>query len=343
MASSLVAFGIALAVLLALAAISAVAAIRWALVHPLQTRDLGPLDRPPLDADARDLAARLKAHVVAVASRPHNVDHYAELEAAACHIEAALARFGYQPQSQPFLCAGRWVRNIEVVLEPRLATGSAVPGTLVIGAHYDAPDDSPGANDNGTGVAALLEIARLMRLANPPLRQRVRLVFYVNEELPWGKTDMMGSLRHARRLAETGERVHGMLALETLGYFSDTPGSQQFPFPFGFLYGDRGNFVAFVGMLRGRAFVHEMVRTFREVSNVPSIGGVAPGAIEGIDLSDHWAYDQLGFPAAMVTDTAPFRNPYYHRTYDTPDTVDYAMLARITVGLEAMVTRMATR
>ena len=223
-----------------------------------------------------------------------------------------------------------------VIQPPR--SGPATP-TLVIGAHYDSPDDSPGANDNGTGVAALLEIAR--GLKSREMSHRLRIVFFVNEELPWGKTPEMGSWQHAKALKASGEHVVGMLALETLGYFSKEPGSQKFPFPFGLIYGDRGDFVAFVGMPTGRRFVHDFVQTFRTKSPVPSIGGVAPRAVEGIDLSDHWAYDQFGFPAAMVTDTAPFRNPYYHQRFDTPDKVDYAMLARVTDGLILTIASMA--
>jgi hypothetical protein len=317
-------------------AVIALLAIRWALVHPRQS---AARQDAPCDEHAGLLAARLRRHIVAIASQPHNVDHPEALEQAAGHIEAELIAMGHEPQRHLYACHSITVRNIEVVLAPPDA--SAATPTLVVGAHYDAPDDSPGANDNGTGVAALLELARLLK--DRPVGQRVRLVFFVNEELPWGKTELMGSWRHAKSLREAGERVTGMIALETLGYFSEREGSQSFPFPLGALYGTRGNFVAFVGMLGGRNFVHAAVACFRQVSTVPSIGGVAPRAIEGIDLSDHWAYDQMGFPACMVTDTAPFRNPYYHQRFDTPDTVDYPMLARITLGLAATIQALAAR
>lgn len=313
-------------------------AIAAVIVHP---RHPGRRAMPELDARGREMASRLRDHIRAVASRPHNLFFPDALDEAADYIEHTLREIGYQPSRQEFVCQGRTVCNIEAAIEPDIPV--AAVSTLVIGAHYDSPDDSPGANDNGTGVAALLEIARKLkaRPLSQPNAQRIRLVFFVNEELPWGKTADMGSLRHAKSLKDAGERVSGMLALETLGHFSDAPGSQKFPFPFGLVYGNRGDFVAFVGMLRARSFVHAAVKAFRNVSPVPSIGGVAPRAIEGIDLSDHWAYDQMGFPAAMVTDTAPFRNPYYHQTYDTPDTVDYAMLARVTCGLTAMILSLA--
>jgi Peptidase family M28 len=312
-------------------------AVRFCIVFPRQPF-AGPL--PPLEGAHRTLALSLEAHVRAVASRPHNLDHPVALEAAARHIEATLTGLGYTPFAQRFMVGRHEVRNIEIVIEP--AAGAVpLPGTLVVGAHYDSPDDSPGANDNGTGVAALLELAARLRDLLPV--RRVRLVFFVNEEQPYGKTPDMGSYRHAQDMRTRGEPVMGMLALETLGHFPDRPGTQRFPFPFGLIYPDRGNFVAFVGMPCGRAFVHACVSSFRAVAPVPSIGGVAPGFIEGIDLSDHWAYDHFGYPACMVTDTAPFRNPFYHSPHDLPDTVDYAGLARVTVGLEAMIRRLASR
>lgn len=306
-------------------------AVRYSIVFPRQPF-AGPL--PKLTQSERAMAGRLTGHLRAVAGRPHNIAHYPALEDAARYIETTLAALGYAPTAQRYEVEGREVRNIEVLIEPH-GSGTEAP-TLVVGAHYDSPDDSPGANDNGTGVAALLELARALRdLA--PRTHRLRLVFFVNEEHPYGKTPAMGSWRHARSLKNAGERVAGMIALETLGYFSDEPGSQAFPFPFGAIYSNIGNFVAFVGLPGSRRFVHRAIRAFRRDTAFPSIGGVAPGFLDGIDLSDHWAYHQFGFPAMMITDTAPFRNPYYHQLDDLPETVDTESLARITGGLERMV------
>jgi hypothetical protein len=312
-------------------------AVRYCVVFPRQpfAGDLAPLTN-----ETRALAMRLEMHVRAVASRPHNLEHPEALEAAACYIETTLKDLGYTPQPQVYRVSDVDVRNIEVVIEPTL-TGAMPAQTLVIGAHYDAPEDSPGANDNSTGVAALLELAASLK--GTTNSQRIRLVFFVNEELPYAKTPDMGSYQHAKALHARGEPVLGMIALETLGHFSNKPGSQRFPFPFGHLYPDVGNFVAFVGMPRGRLFVRDCVQTFRAHAAFPAIGGVAPAFIEGIDLSDHWAYDHFGFPACMVTDTAPFRNPFYHSPFDTPDTVDYPNLARVTVGLHNMISVLAAR
>jgi len=319
-----------LATLAAMAAIPALA-LWYSVVFPRQPFS-GPL--PRLDQETRALAARLKTHVRVIASRPRNLDHPAELEAAASYIERTLTDLGYRPGRQAYDVRGTSVRNIETVIDPAAADPDTP--TYVIGAHYDSPAGSPGANDNGTGVAALIELARALRPATP-MRHRLRLVFFVNEEHPYGKTPDMGSYRHAERLKKSGETVAGMMSLETIGYFSDQPGSQTFPAPFGLIYEDVGNFVAFVGLPRARAFVRRVLRSFRSHTQFPSIGGVAPAFVPGIDFSDHWSYDQFGFAAIMVTDTAPFRNPNYHKRGDLPDTVDYESLARVTKGIERVV------
>lgn len=333
---------LAASVLLALAVL-VLAALRYALVHPLiGSRPSHPGGKPGAvpdaatqdDRDPRALASTLERHIVAIASRPHNIDHYPALEAAAQYIEATLSAAGLTPVPQRYQVDGYDVRNIEVVITPPDA-GPDTP-TFVLGAHYDSADDSPGAHDNGTGVAAALELARRLGRV-PPQSIRLRVVFWVNEEQPYGKSPDMGSWRHAQRLKASGEPVIGALALETLGYFSRRTGSQQFPFPFGLIYPRIGDFVAFVGLPGSRALTHRLTRSFRRHCDVPSIGGVAPGFIPGVDLSDHWAYHQFGFPALMVTDTAPFRNPYYHQTDDLPATVDYATLQRITLGLERAI------
>lgn len=324
-----------------LGAISAVALtglLGYALVWPLQPYRSR---LPALSDDEADLSRRLQGHVTAIASSPHNIDHYPALEAAACYIERQLTEMGYEPTLQAYDTAGWPVRNIAITIEPpggEVPPPALRPPTYLIGAHYDSPGNSPGANDNATGVAALIEIARALA-RHPPHICRLHVVFFVNEEAPWGKTERMGSLVHARSLVAVGERLDGMIALETLGYFSDDPGTQKFPFPFGLVYPDVGNFVAFVGLPRARSLVRRALRAFRAETRFPSIGGIAPGFVEGIDLSDHWAYDKCGFPAMMITDTAPFRNPHYHTTGDLPHTVDYDSLARITLGLVRMLRR----
>jgi hypothetical protein len=128
-----------------------------------------------------------------------------------------------------------------------------------------------------------------------------------------------------------------MYSLETIGFYSSEPGSQVYPAPFGLMFPDRGDFIAFVGMMGSRALVRETMRSFRSHTSFPTIGGVAPGFVPGIAWSDHWAFAQQGFQAVMITDTAPFRYPHYHRPSDTPDKVDTEKVARVVKGMERVI------
>lgn len=317
--------------LIALLIVTAAAALWYSLGVPGKRYE-GP--SPPVTSAESNLAQRLRRHVVAIASEPHNIAHYAALEKAAAYIEAELTALGYTPQPQVYESDGRAVRNIEVVLSPTGAT--ATTESLVIGAHYDSVRIAPGANDNGSGTAAVLELARLLK--DVPLKdKRLRLVLFVNEEPPYDRTPDMGSWRYAKGLEAKGERVAGMLSLETLGCFSDKPGTQKYPAPFGLIFPNKANFIAFVAMPGSRSFLQEVIGAFRSHTKFPTIGGTAPDQIAGIGWSDHWSFWKLGYPAVMVTDTALFRYRDYHKATDTPDKVDYDKLARITLGLEQTV------
>ncbi|TMK03041.1 MAG: M28 family peptidase, partial [Alphaproteobacteria bacterium] len=260
---------------------------------------------------------------------------YDELEKVARYIEATLASFGYTIGRQEFLAAGKMVRNIEVTVEP--GTQNSDPRVIVVGAHYDSVSGSPGANDNATGAAAVIELARLARDLDAVGTKRIRFAFFVNEEPPYFRTEAMGSLQYARALARRNERVIAMYSLETIGFYSSAPGSQIYPAPFGLMFPDRGDFVAFVGMLGSRALVRKTIRSFRSHTAFPSIGGVAPGFVPGIGWSDHWAFAEHGFEAVMITDTAPFRYPHYHRPSDTPDKIDAEKVARVVKGIERVI------
>lgn len=317
-------------VLLVLAALSGAAA--WYMLGLPGESYSGPTT-PPTPAE-QDLAKWLERHVTAVASVPHNVAHPDELERSAAYIEAYLKSLGLTPQAQTFKTGNTPVRNIEVMLAPPGATEKTP--TLVIGAHYDSAGIAPGANDNGTGTAAVLELARLLK--DIELNgKRLRLVLFVNEEPPYDRTPDMGSWRYALALKERGETVAGMISLETLGCFSDEPGTQRYPAPFGLIFPNKANFVALVAMPGSRAFLQDVVGAFRTHTAFPTIGGTAPDQVDGIGWSDHWSFWKQGFPAVMITDTALFRYAHYHKATDTPDKVDYAKLARITLGLEATI------
>lgn len=288
---------------------------------------------PALTAGERDLAARLRRHVEAVAAAEHNVEHYEELEKAARYIENVLEGYGYPVTRQVFTTRGKQVRNIDVVLE---APKKDID-VIVVGAHYDSAQGTPGANDNATGTAAVLELSRLLHDLKDNAPKRIRLVLFVNEERPYYGTTDMGSLNYARLLHDRGERVTAMYSLETIGYFSDQPGSQKYPGPFGAVFADKGDFISFVGMLNSRPLLQKTMRSFRSHTQFPTIGGVSPGFIPGIAWSDHWSFAQYGFQAVMITDTAPFRYPHYHRPTDTPDKIDYEKLARVVKGMERVI------
>lgn len=300
-------------------------ALRWMTSVPGKSW-VGPL--PALRPGERDLSQRLRSHVVEIGSKPHNARHAVAYAESAAYIERTLTELGYKVARQTYdegLAA-----NLEAVIEPANANAP----TLVVGAHYDSAGDAPGANDNGSGTAVLLELARMLSDLRGRSKIRIRLAFFANEEPPFFQTSRMGSLVYARALADKGLKPDAMFSLETLGFYSDEAASQHYPFPLGALYPDTGNFVAFVGNVSSRSLVRRAVDTFRSVTRFPSVGGTAPGFVQGIDWSDHWSFDQIGVPSLMITDTAPFRYPDYHTREDTPDKVDFERLARVTAGLE---------
>ena len=323
--------------LLVILAVLAVAAAGYGALHYM-TSVPGKPHRgalPPITSEEAELAQSLKRHIATIAEREHNVVHYEELEKVARYIEATLASLGYAVGRQEFFADGKPVRNIDVVIEP--AGRSADPEVIVVGAHYDSVFGSPGANDNGSGVAAVIELARLLRDLDGVGAKRIRLAFFVNEEPPYFMTEAMGSLQYGRALARRRERVVAMYSLETIGFYSSEPGSQVYPAPFGLMFPDRGDFIAFVGMMGSRALVRETMRSFRSHTSFPTIGGVAPRFVPGIAWSDHWAFAEQGFQAVMITDTAPFRYPHYHRPSDTPHKVDTEKVARVVKGMERVI------
>ena len=282
------------------------------------------------------LPNRLRAHVreLAGAIGERHLGRPRALEAAAGYIEQALAACGLAVRRQEFRAGGHLVRNLEAEAAP----ASQGPW-FVLGAHYDTVPGSPGADDNGSGVAATLEIAR--RLAEAPGARRVRCAFFVNEEPPWFQTEDMGSLHYAKALRARGEAVSGMLSLEAIGYYDRAKGSQHYPFPLGMAYPDTGDFVGIVADRARRGFLRRVVRAFERHSRFPVVGAALPAWVPGVSWSDQWAFWQQGYPAAMVTDTAPFRNPAYHTEDDTPDRLDYEALASVTEALAAVAADLA--
>jgi Zn-dependent M28 family amino/carboxypeptidase len=282
------------------------------------------------------LRAELRADVHALAREigERNTNRYAQLNAAADFIETSLARAGLTPRRESYDLRGQACHNIEVEIR------GARPEILIVGAHYDSVFGSPGANDNASGVAGLLALER--RFAGKPCGQTLRFVAFVNEEPPYFQTEEMGSLVYARRCKERGDRIVAMISLETIGYFSDAPKSQDYPAAgLGFFYPKIGNFIGFVGNTSSRALLRSAVSAFRETKKLPCEGAALPTAIPGIGWSDQWAFWQCGYPAIMVTDTAPFRYPHYHSSTDTPDKLDYDRFALVVSGMEGVIAELA--
>ena len=288
------------------------------------------LKRRPVSRD--DLANSLKILATQIGERHHGKPE--ALESAAVWIESTLAggNIGYTVERQVYDAGGGFeARNLIAEL-PGLDRRSEI---IIVGAHYDTVPGSPGANDNGTGIASLLALARAF--TGDPQQRTIRFVAFANEEPPHFQTETMGSLVYAKRCRSRGETIAAMLCLETIGYFSEAEGSQKVPEGLGGVFPTVGNFLAFVGDENSRFFVDSAKGAFSAVASIPAIGGVFPESIPGVGWSDHWSFWQAGYPAVMVTDTAPYRYPHYHQATDTPDQVDLEKLEDATRGFEAIV------
>jgi len=281
-----------------------------------------------------ELRLREHVHALAVEIGERHAFRAGSLQAASGYVEEKLRRAGLDVRSQEFAVGDATVRNLEAT-KPGLNPG--LPGIL-IGAHYDSVPGCAGANDNATGVAALIEIAASLGDAAP--RRSLMFGAFVNEEPPFFRSAAMGSRVAARSLRETRAPLDGMISLETIGYYDTRPGSQRYPFPFGALYPDRGEFVGFVANLRSLRFVRKCIQSFRHCSSFPAQWVAAPGWIPGLGWSDHWAFWREGYAGVMVTDTAPFRYPWYHTAGDTPEKLMFRDFARVVAGLQQMTRRL---
>jgi Zn-dependent M28 family amino/carboxypeptidase len=288
---------------------------------------------PPLDE-------RLRAHVSAIASSEHNTGTPLALERAAAYIETALTEAGYRPARQEYAAGGQRVRNIEVAVG-NLAPGKRPERIFIVGAHYDSAPGAPGANDNGSGTAAVLELARMLKNVQLSAGTELRFVLFVNEEPPWFMGEQMGSMVHAAEMKRQGQPVQAALVLETMGYYTDAPNSQQLPPGLEGRYPSTGNFIAFVGTLESSGLVREALAAFRAHSDFPAEGLAAPAHTTGVTLSDHSSYNKHGYPALMITDTAFMRYPYYHTAEDTPEKLDYEGMARVVSGLARTIVALA--
>jgi len=287
---------------------------------------------PPLTQKEVALRDALKRDVEKLGREigERNFLHYKELMAAADFLDVSFAQAGYKVQRQGYTIDNQTYYNIEV----------EIPGTqrpeeiVIVGGHYDSVSGSPGANDNGTGAAATLELARLFAGKKPS--RTLRFVEFVNEEPPFFFSEGMGSLVYASRCKQRSENVVAMLSLETIGYYSDKIGSQKYPLP-----ELSSNFISFVGNVASDPLVTDAIASFRRHTKFPSEGTALPNEITGVSWSDQWSFWQQGYSGIMVTDTAPFRYPYYHTANDTPDKVNYDHFARVVAGLEYAIAELS--
>ena len=274
-------------------------------------------------------AETLCRHVEVLAAEigERNVFRPRALSAAAAYIEQQWRALGYDVTAQRYETLGVPCCNLEVV-----HPGQRRPDEIVlVGAHYDSVRGSPGADDNASGVAALLEIAHYLL---PSVTDRtIRLVAFVNEEppfFPWGD---MGSKVYATAVRARGDNIRLMISLEMLGFYSDEPGSQRYPPLFRYFFPDRGNFIGFVSNLRSRRMLRQAVQAFRSHSTFPVESVATFSFVPGVSWSDHRSFWRRGYPALMVTDTAFYRNRDYHTAFDTPEKLDYQSMAAVTSGL----------
>jgi Zn-dependent M28 family amino/carboxypeptidase len=291
----------------------------------------GPLR--PLSTEQSKLADCLSIEVkyLSEAIGERNVWRAGSLPLAVNYLRDNLQQSGYAVTEQTYRVEDQESSNLEV----SIAGSESASETVIVGAHYDTVAGTVGADDNATGVAAVLELARRLRGTKP--LKTIRFVIFVNEEPPFFQMSRMGSLVYAQQLRRDNVRVSAMISLEMLGFYSDLPGSQKYPVLLSLFYPSRGDFVGFVGNSGSRSLVRRSIRAFRESTDFPSEGIAAPADWPGIGWSDQWSFWQQGYPAIMITDTALFRYPYYHTPLDTADRLDFGRMARVVEGVQRVV------
>jgi len=277
----------------------------------------------------KEIASALQQHVFKLAENigERNIYHPQALHDAERYIKETWQAMGYEVHTQDYELNGIRSANLEITI-PGSNKANEI---LLVGAHYDSVRGSPGANDNGSGVAALLELSRLFISSSP--QRTIRFVAFVNEEPPFFLTSNMGSMHYAKAARQHGDDIRLMLSLETMGYYRDEPGSQGYPPLFRYFYPSSGNFIAFVSNLRSRPQLKQLTTAFRNSSDFPVERVSTFSWIPGVAWSDHFSFWRRRYRAVMVTDTAFYRYPYYHSYEDTAEKLDYERLAAVTVGL----------
>lgn len=258
-----------------------------------------------------------------------------KLNATAGYIEDKFASFGLDVKKQPFTYKGNTYYNVITSVS---GTGDEEEA-IVVGAHYDTVAGTPGADDNASGVAGLIELARLGSLS--PARRTVHYAAFSLEEPPVFRSKSMGSYVYANSLSDGGVKVAGMVSLEMIGFYSGLRGSQFYPVPLmRWIYPETGNFISFVGNISSKRFTSRFAKAFREASSFPIETVSMISLVPGVDFSDHRNFWKFGYPAFMATDTAFYRNPHYHSRTDTADTLDYERTAEFVYGFHKALAKL---
>ena len=293
------------------------------------------IETGPVSLPSDKIADRLEDHVRMLSENigERSAFQPSQLEAASDYIANHFNASGYDVEVLPYTVQGQTFKNIQAV-----KAGSSE--ILIIGAHYDTVLGTPGADDNAAGIAVLLELARLVENLN--LNKTVRFVAFSTEEPPLFQTNDMGSLVYARSSRNKAENIVGMISLEMVGFYSDKKGSQTYPLWYGLFHPSQGNFIGVISDFRARAWKNQVTAALKDSTSLPVESAWGFRAIAGIDWSDHWSFWQQGYPAIMITDTGPYRNPHYHRKTDTFETLDYDRMAELTKGLAESLSVLAS-
>ena len=278
--------------------------------------------------DPKEIEKKLQ-RIVSERSPSSSPRHLAQVEN---YIEKEFTSYGLTVENDIFSYRGRRFRNI-------IGQGGSNPRSplIIVGAHFDSVTGSPGADDNASGVAVMLEAART--LTKGRLRSPVLFCAFNLEEL-----NMIGSTHFAKKLKAAGAKVNAMISLEMVGYTDSRPGTQKYPIGLSWFYPEQGNFIAVVGNWSSNSLLRKFSRLLRQVPGLPVETLAVPGngsLIPAVRLSDHSPFWDLDYPALLVTDTSFFRNPHYHGHSDTIDTLDLGFMAKVCEGVVGAVSQMA--
>jgi Zn-dependent M28 family amino/carboxypeptidase len=292
---------------------------------------------------------RLRRHVekLSIDFYPRSFEQAENTQKTIDYIFSEFTKTGASVSVQEFSIQGTTQKNVIAKFGPQNISEAAI----VLGAHYDSHGETqsgskatrgftkdshtPGADDNASGVAGIIELA--YALGRKPPSRPIELVAYASEEPPHFRTEWMGSAVHARAIKSSNRNIKLMISVEMIGYFSDKPNSQNFPLPgMKTLYSDKGNFAAVVGNLENFSDTRRVKAILLGASDLPIYSINASPLIPGIDFSDHLNYWQIKLPALMITDTSFMRNPNYHQSGDTASTLDYVRMAKVVQGLVAI-------